>query len=140
MASKKFHLGDLLSVSTDILLSPTKMDGVYDILNYMTSDDLFTHQLPRASRECRPVLLEQHPWLADVDASQVNTENWQEFLAEMVAKYGEWHEVIPMPPDDHEVKDPIQEAIDLMGEDRVIVVRPPEEDEESPFGNIDWKN
>ena len=59
--SKQFHLGDVLSVTSDFLLSPRKIDGVYDILNYMTGDDLYTHQLPRASKECKPWLLRKHP-------------------------------------------------------------------------------
>jgi len=138
--SKKFHLGDLLSVTTGRLLSPTHIDGVYDILNYMTGDNLCTHQLPRVGDECKPILLEQHPWLAEVDFSCVNRDNWREFLADMVAKYGEWHEVIPMHPDDHEVIDPIQEMIDMKGEENVLIINLPDEDEVSPFGNIDWKN
>lgn len=135
--AKKFHLGDLLSVTTGRLLSPTHMDGIYDILNYMTGDDLFTHQLPRASRECAPILVGQHPWLAKVDHSAVNTENWQNFLADMVAKYGEFHDVIPMHPDDHEVKDPIEELIEMRGAENVIIVQTDEEP--SPYGEIGWK-
>ena len=63
-STKTFHLGDILSVTTSRLVSPRHIDGVYDILNWMTGDNLFTHQLPRASRECEGPLLAQHPDLA----------------------------------------------------------------------------
>ena len=63
MKTKKFHLGDVLSTTTERLVSPRHISGVYDILNFMTGDDLFTHQLPRASEECKPYLLEQFPQL-----------------------------------------------------------------------------
>lgn len=52
---KRFHLGDVLSITTGHLLSPRHMEGVYEILNHMTGDQLFTHQLPRASRGMRTV-------------------------------------------------------------------------------------
>ncbi len=60
---KQFHLGDVLSVAIDRLVSLRHMDGVYDILNFMTGDDLLIHELPRASDECKPYLLKQFPQL-----------------------------------------------------------------------------
>lgn len=55
MNTKRFPLCDVLSISNGRLCG--KMDGVYKILNWMTNDELFTHQLPRAMRECQPFLL-----------------------------------------------------------------------------------
>lgn len=63
MKTKKFHLGDILSITTGILFSPRGVEGVYDILGFMTGNDLYTHQLPRASDECLPHLKYQHPEL-----------------------------------------------------------------------------
>jgi hypothetical protein len=124
MQTKKFHLGDVLSVTTGRLVSPRHMDGVYDILNFMTGDNLFTHQLPRASDECKPHLLAQFPQLAEVDASGVNTKNHKQWLAEQVAKYGEEFEVKPIPKGAHQFKNPIAEATEMMGgPEKVIVVQ-----------------
>jgi hypothetical protein len=63
---KKFHIGDVLSIIPGRLISPDHVGGVYNILNWMTGDNLMTHQLPRASRECEPYLREQHPDLTSV--------------------------------------------------------------------------
>jgi len=63
---RKFHLGDVLSVTTGCLVSPRGIDGVYDILNFMTGDSLFTHQLVRAAEVAAPVLLARFPQLAKV--------------------------------------------------------------------------
>lgn len=63
--TKDFHLGDVLSITTGVLVSFRSMEGIYDILNFMTGDDLFTHQLPRATDECKPHLLEQFPELKE---------------------------------------------------------------------------
>lgn len=60
---KQFHISDVLSVTTGRLVSSRHMEGVYDILNFLTGDNLFTHQLPRASRECEPWLRTQFPKL-----------------------------------------------------------------------------
>lgn len=64
MTVKEFPLADVLTITTGKLLSHWHMDGVYEILNFMTGDSLFTHQLPRACDAMQPVLLGQHPWLA----------------------------------------------------------------------------
>lgn len=120
--SRKFHLGDILSITTGKLVSPKGMDGIYGILNYMSGDDLFTHQLPRVSDECKPKILEQHPQLSEVDASPVNLENYQQWLAEQVAKYGEYLEIQPLSRGSHEYKNPIEELEDKVGKEKIIVV------------------
>ncbi|MFA4941656.1 MAG: hypothetical protein WC582_03630 [Patescibacteria group bacterium] len=119
---KKFHLGDILSITTGKLVSPKGMDGIYDILNYMSGDTLFTHQLPRVSEECKPKILEQHPQLNDIDASPVNSETYKQWLAEQVAKYGEYLEIQPLPSGSHESKNPIEELEDKIGKEKIIVV------------------
>jgi len=93
---KQFHISGVLSVTTGHLVSPRHMDGIYDILNFMTGDNLFTHQLPRASDECKPYLLKQHPQLKDVDASGVTPENWPKRLDQQVARFGENLTVCPI--------------------------------------------
>lgn len=60
-----FHISDILSVTTGRLVSYRHIDGVYAILNFMTGDSLFTHQLPRASRECESSLRAQFPNLME---------------------------------------------------------------------------
>jgi hypothetical protein len=53
--TQQFTLGEVLSIATTKLLTP--FEGVYRILNWMTDDSLYTHQLPRACDECKPWLL-----------------------------------------------------------------------------------
>lgn len=119
---KQFHIGDVLSITTGRLVSSRHIEGVYDILNYMTGDNLFTHQLPRAAKQCKPALLVQHPRLAAVDVAEITQENWQWWLDEQVALYGETLSVEPLRPGDYEQVDPVQEAEEMMGQDRVVVV------------------
>ena len=136
-SAKTFSLGQVLSVSHDRLMCD--MSQVYEILNHMTQDSLFTHQLPRAQRECRPWLLRWFPQLSDLDLSDVTPENQSQRLAEVDMELRNTldpnilflpsermplaFKVEPIPRDDHIWRDPIEEMAEMMGGlDRVIVV------------------
>ena len=138
MQTKQFHLGDVLSITTGRLVSSRNIYGVYDILNFMTGDNLCTHQLPRAIRECEPHLLKKHPELGtaemdealavldrnldgveDKDARERVVRDW---LESQVERYGEMLDVAPIPSEAHEVKNPIDEAVEMMGGPEKVVV------------------
>jgi len=123
MKSKFFHLGDILSITAGPLVSPRHMDGVCDILNFMTQDQLFTHQLPRAARECRPVLLAQPPQLAGIDGEEVNKDNWRSWLDEQCALFGEQLLVTQAPEHAHEFIEPMSELAEKVHPDKIIAVR-----------------
>lgn len=85
----RFHIGDVLSVTTDRLLSVSGISGVYDILNFMTAKVLTTLELPVAIKVMAPHLPEYdvevpelhgsedvNRWLAD----QINSGNLPEFV------------------------------------------------------------
>lgn len=116
----KFTLGQVLSVTTEKLLCP--VGDLYKILNHMTGDSLYTHQLPRASRECAPYLLKQFPQLAAVNAESVTTENWAVWLHDQVIEHGNEFEVAPLPEHAHEFIDPISELAEKVHPDRIITV------------------
>lgn len=119
---KTFHLGDVLSVMTGKLVSPRHVDGLYDVCRHMAGESVFTHQLPRVSKEATPAILRQYPELAEVDASSVNRDNWQDWLAEQVERYGETISLLPMTKDEHESIDPMSEAAEMIHPDRIIPV------------------
>jgi hypothetical protein len=125
--TKTFHLGDILSITTGRLVSPRHMEGIHDILDWMTGDSLFTHQLPRAMDECQGPLLAQHPDLAaigvpddfgDGEHAGQAVDNW---LAEQVAVYGETREVAPLAGGEHARIDPIAELRTMMRPDAEII-------------------
>lgn len=122
MPTREFHLGDILSITHDRLLSPRHMEGVYDIAAFMAGEPVWTHQLPRVGKEAAPVILRQHPQLAEIDASGVNGDNHQAWLAEQVARYGETLPIEPMTADDHERIDPMSELAEKVHPDRIIPI------------------
>lgn len=123
-APREFHIGDILSITTGVLVSPRHVQGVYEILNYMTGDTLYTRQLPRAMRECAPYLLREHPMLDHVDASGVNQDNWRDWLDAQIIKFGPKLPVSPLPEHAHEFIDPLSELAEKVHPDRIIVMKP----------------
>ncbi|WP_326642958.1 hypothetical protein OG884_05985 [Streptosporangium sp. NBC_01755] len=121
--TRDFHLGDILTITTGRIMSPSGMGGVYEILNWMTGDNLFTHQLGRASHECEGPLLEQHPDLAAVEIpaefeGEAHVKAW---LAKQVERFGETRPVTPLALVDHTRIDPITE-MQMMRPDLPIAV------------------
>ena len=108
--TRDFDISDVLSVTTGLLVSTRHIDGVNDILGFMSGEELFTHQLPRVGNEAKPVILKQHPQLAEISSEGIGTENWQPWLAEMRAKYGDTFTLSPMNIAEHERIDPLSEA------------------------------
>lgn len=130
--TRTFHVGDILSITTGRLVSPRHIEGVYDILNHLTADNLFTHQLPRASRECEPYLRERFPDLAAVETPEEfkDPEHVRRWLAEVVEQHGEMREVEAMRDGVHEYRDPVAE-LEEMAPGRVVTIAlpaPPEQE------------
>ena len=140
MQTKQFHLGDVLSIITYRLVSQRQIDGVYNILSFMTGENPFMHQIPMVMGECKPYMIKQFPQLAtaEMDSSVAELDDAlkakigkaeaekivADWLAKQVAKYGEMFAVKPIPTDAHEVKNPIAEAAEMMGgAEKIIVVR-----------------
>ena len=113
---KKFHVSDILCVITGKMVSIRNMEGLYDILNYMTDDNLHTHQLPRVMDECRPYLIEQFPQLELIDVSGVNDNNLLTIIEGIETEHGSYFEVERIPKEAHEKINPIAEMF-LMNKD-----------------------
>lgn len=125
--SRTFPLADVLSVTTEKLLSRRHMDGIYDILSYMTGQSLFTHQLPDACVKAKPALLAQHPQLANVcPPDGLDQPDLLAWLTDAEREYGEALEVRPLT--DWEHRDPIEDACDKVGADKVWVAQMPPRD------------
>lgn len=114
---KKFHVSDILCVITGNMVSIRGMEGLYDILNYMSGDNLHTHQLPRVMDECKPYLIKQFPQLESVDVSMVNEDNFLSVIDEIENKHGRYFEVEKLPDGAHKKINPIAELIIMTREE-----------------------
>lgn len=148
--TKDFHIGTILSITTPYLLAPNLIHDVYEILDYMTGDSNYTHQLPRVANECKPYLLEQHPALRDVDEAWLKAQNYDDgergmkvlreiVYPRMIVKFGEFLPVRPIHPEDHEVVDPTEELKRLRPDIEPLVIQISQDEPPSPTGDINWK-
>lgn len=128
---KRFHLGDLVSVYTGILVSPNHIGGVYDVCDFVTGEKHMTHQLPRASEAVRPWLAGQHPWLVDVvvdldiPSSADRDEAWlivSTWLDQAATQWGEYHEVRAMPLGMYVGREPIAELREMAPHAQIVEV------------------
>lgn len=119
---KPFDISDVLSITHDRLVSTRHIEGVYDILNFMTGESLFTHALPRAAEACKPALLAQFPELAKESSEHVNTTNYKEWLQEMRVQHGDVFLVKPLDADRYVPMHPLSEPI-LDGKKVITVER-----------------
>lgn len=101
MTTKEFATRDVLSTITGRLMGD--IGGVYEVLNWMTGESVFTHQLPRIGREATPVLVATHPALQQAvdEAEQVTQENYQEWRQTWEDRYGPTIAVPKFGADDH---------------------------------------
>lgn len=141
MNDRMFPLRVVLTVTTGRMLTERKGDrdngigDLYEILDHMTGDSAFTHQLPRFQKECTPWLLRWFPELASVDVDDLDAEiakaqtpyegveDWLENLA-VSGKYKAEYSVGRIPRDDHDVKNPFDELVEMRGTDEGIVIMP----------------
>ena len=115
----KFTTGEIISAGLGKLACD--LEGVYKIMNFLTGDNLFTHQLPRAFHSCEAWVIEQHPWLRELDTSALNPQTWRVWLADAETRFGKMHELLPLPEGQWHSVDPIREAVELM-EDKTKVI------------------
>jgi hypothetical protein len=128
--TRAFDLGDVLTVTTGRLLSSRHMDGVYDILDFLTGDTLWTHQLPRATEFCAPRVLAQHPDLASIDVPEIEgQEEVDAWLRGAREQYGATRTLTPL--DGWASQNPVEELCDMVGPERVYVVAAEAQEEES---------
>jgi len=125
MKTKKFYLGDILSVMKNCLVSPSGLQGYYDLINFMVGAKLFNNQFSKAHEVCSPYLKKQFPQLdtPEIDFTvgelreMLKTPSGRAepkklvmgWLAKLSAKYGETFEVIPLPEGIYQQRDPVEE-------------------------------
>lgn len=121
--TKEFSTRDVLSTITGMLMGD--IGGVYQMLNWMTGESVFTHQIPRISREAVPVMLAMHPTLqlAIDEANQVTPENFATWRDTWEDRYGPTIAVPKFNADTHESIDPMSELAEMAHPDKIVTVK-----------------
>lgn len=120
METKEFKTRDVMSTITGRLMGD--IGGVYEVLNWMTGESVYTHQLSRISMEAVPVILAAHPHLEPAigEAENVNRENFAEWRDRWEERYGVTIAVPKFTIDTHERIDPLSELAEKVHPSRII--------------------
>lgn len=135
---RKFSLRAILQLTTRLYMGD--MSAIYQALNFLTGDDLYTHQLPRAMEECEKSVEEQFPQFHTEDfleklkmyqevikASdpgkggadhQLITDGW---IYSMEADYGKEFDLYPMLPYQYTHQDCLSELMDMVTPEKIVV-------------------
>lgn len=116
--ARSIPLADILSVTTDRLLSRRHVAGIYDLLRHMTGQDVYTHQLGKVADECAPELEAQHPFLAGLKPpADLDVPDLMAWLIEAERIHGE--EIIVLPLALWRYRDPMEDAADIVGAEKI---------------------
>lgn len=120
--SKTFTLDVVLTVTTGILL--TTIDELYRILDHLTGDQLFTHQLPRAAEFAKPLLFEKYPELETIQIPQLSSQEEVDDFLDMLKEDGIAAEYELDQLEGFTHKNSIDELIEMRGSaDGIILVK-----------------
>ena len=123
--TKAFETISILTVVTGRVLTTGGIGGVYEVLNWMTGESLYTHQLPRVCREAVPIIVAAHPELQSAidEAGRCNEETYQYWRDLWLDRYGPEMTVPKFSEDGHERIDPISELAEYVHPDKIITVQ-----------------
>jgi hypothetical protein len=126
---KQFHIGDVLSITTGYLVAPGHAGARYQILEFMTGDELMSHQLGQAQETCAAWLLCQFPQLRDAaqsaPAGSRDENDWFAWRDAQEQAHGTWFDVEDLPAGVWASRDRLIELVELVVADRIIPVAPP---------------
>lgn len=125
---KEFNTLDVLGAATGYLMR--EMGGIYEVLSFVAGEDVYTHQIPRISREFGEQLKRLRPdlSLAFDECKAVTAENVKEIGERWTARYGATIAVHRMSEDEHERIDPLSELTDKIHPSKIVVVSAPEKE------------
>lgn len=124
--TKEMSTVDVLMVATGIALHDEGgIAGVYRVLDWMTSESLMTHQLPRVAEEAAPILIAQYSMLGEArdEAKAGVSGKWREFRDKWIDAIGPTMAVPKLTADQHEYREPISEAAEMFPPEKMMVVQ-----------------
>ena len=121
--TKAFPAADVLGIIMDRLFGD--MAGLYAVLNYMTGENVYTHQIPRIAAEATAVLTAMSPVLlrAQEDAETITCDNCLEWLARWESRHGTTIMVPKFNAVQHERIDPLSELAERVHPDKIMILK-----------------
>ena len=85
--TKEFPTEAVVSAVSGIMLVDD-FGEIYEVLNFLLEDNLFTHELPAACDRARPYIYARYPWMADLDLPPGNLTALNATMSHVIAEHG----------------------------------------------------
>jgi hypothetical protein len=117
------------------------------VCNFITQTKNWNHDIPRITKEIKPYLVDQHPWIAELEerlnamSDEDRSEQFPNIMIEVKGEHGDELELFPMHPEDHtQMDDPVESFKANYGfePDFTEVHLDDDQDQISPHGDINW--
>lgn len=95
----KFHITDILSVTSGRIVSRDYVDGLYEIISFLMDKAVPPSRLEQAREICRSYLMRQMPELQGIDTQEVNPDTYDEWVEALENRFGAIHTLKPLPED-----------------------------------------
>lgn len=126
--TKEFPADVVLTIVTGHMICD-QIGQVYEILNWMTDDEIYTHQIPRVIREVRGEIVKMHPRLAQATPMEgIEGEPFAIWVRNWITKHGYTYIKVPKVSHLHVRKDPVAELQERFPNANIIVVHPPKKE------------
>jgi hypothetical protein len=136
MTKKDFPTLAVLSVTSGRLLTQPKdasegngIDQIYEVLEWMTDDLIFTYQLWQFAVECKQWIYQWHPeiikadeWIENKLIEKCEAEDVKACQTAMLAKFGETITLQKIPQGYHDFKNPIDELFEVGEKNGIKIV------------------
>lgn len=115
---RMWPLGAVLTVTTGRMVAENGVGDLHELLDWLTGDELYTHQLGRAADACGSWVLEQHPVLRQVTLpeGQLDEQGWRDWLDTTKTTIASELRLTPLPADRWVSRDPIEELLKMRGD------------------------
>lgn len=89
LTTRPFPTLDVLSAISGVMVTQD-FAGIGAVLTEMSGESVYTHQIPRISREARAVMLRVHPEISEAirESKEITRENWSLFANRWLERYG----------------------------------------------------
>lgn len=133
LPTRPAHIGDLLTVYTDVMCAPNGFPAIKRLIGFMIDRNLLRHQWIRGVVIVKPALAEQFPWLAEITPPnftgiprEERAVPVREWVNEQAARYGPVHHVRRLPDGVWEDRDPVEEYRAMGGQGLIGVMPLPD--------------
>ena len=132
---KDFPTAVAMSVITGVLVHE-RFSEVHECMTYMAGEAVWTHQLPRISREAQAWAAVARPDLAPAidEAETITQANYRDVLAVWIERYGPTIALPVLNADQHENIDPLSELVERVLPSKIIAVTPSSSEGENDHG------